>query len=198
MYCSKCGKKLKGDICTNCNREELGNSEYFYEVVNSTSFYVVNLIYFVIGLLLVLIILDKIFNNDLVILFSILISVIATIFNLTTELMLVKAKFPWWGAFVPIYNQIISSKMVFKNGWYFLIPYIPGVLSYISMYLALMNIADLSNIINILSYGVSIIYSLISSYLIGKRFGMNEWLVILFPYITLPIIAFSKKYQYID
>ena len=75
----------------------------------------------------------------------------------------------------------------------FLIPYIPVVFSYISMYLAIMNIADLSNIINILSYGVSIIYSLISSYLIGKRFGMNGWLVILFPYITLPIIAFLKN-----
>lgn len=198
MYCSKCGKKLKGDICTKCNKESIDNSDYFYEVVNSTSFYVVNLIYFVIGLLFVLIIFDKIFNNDIVILFSILISVIATIFNLTTELMLVKARFPWWGAFVPIYNQIISSKMVFKNGWCFLIPYIPVVFAYINVLLVLMNIADLSNVIDILSYGVSIIYSLISSYLIGKRFGMNSWLVILFPYITLPIIAFSRKYQYID
>lgn len=197
MFCSKCGKKLSVDGCPKCNKENVSNSKYFYDIVNSTSFYVVNLIYFTIGFLYCLIVLDKILSNNLVILISIFISIIATIFNLTTELLLVKAKFPWWGAFVPIYNQYLSSKLIFKNGTIFLITYIPTILSFINIYLVLMKIIDLTTIINIINYVIIIVYLILSCYMLGKRFGINIWLVIFFPYIALPIVAFSKKYQYI-
>lgn len=199
MYCSKCGKKINEGKCDNCNKQ-YQNNEYLINIVNSTSFYVVNLIYFVLGFSIMFITFDMISDLDiLVVTLSIILSIVAIFYNIANQLLFVKAKLPWWGVYIPFYSAYLASKLSFKNGWYFLIPFIPIILAIINVYLVVyMNINNFTTIVNIISYLVPFIYTVISSYMLGKRFGMNGWLIIFFSYITLPIIAFSKVYQYKD
>ena len=51
MYCVNCGNKLEDNVCKNCESIK-DNNEYFNKVVNSASFFIVNLIYFIIGFVL--------------------------------------------------------------------------------------------------------------------------------------------------
>lgn len=97
------------------------------------------------------------------------VSAIVFIINYSMQVVYIKAGEPWWGYFVPFYSNYLLYKIAFGNGWIFLTLFLPIIGG---------------------------IFSLIALYNLGKKFYKNGWLMILFPFVMIPIIAFDKKIEY--
>lgn len=91
---------------------------------------------------------------------------------LTMWKMYRKAGKPGWAAIVPIYNYVVLLEIVGRPLWWIILTFIPIVNIYVSLVVAL----DLAK-----SFGRS------------TAFGVGNFLV---PFITYPILAFSKRTQY--
>ena len=85
------------------------------------------------------------------------------------ELLFMKADKPWWGALVPIYNFYLLCKIVLSNGFFLILFFIPVI---------------------------GIIMLFILFYNIGRSYGKNPWLTLLFGPIALPFLAFSNTTNY--
>lgn len=88
---------------------------------------------------------------------------------LTNISIYMKGGYSGFVPFIPFYGQYAYFDIALGNGWLFLITLIPVV---------------------------GVIYALYTSYKIGKTFGKSGWLTLLFPFIMLPIIAFSDRAVY--
>lgn len=107
--------------------------------------------------------------------------------------MLKKANIPWWGFFIPWYNVYLLSKLAFKDGWIFLIIFLPVGLPIIYV---LLGIKSLITFLVKLQEIIMFIYSLAFTFCLGKSFGRNGLITILFSFVVIPTIALSKKYKY--
>lgn len=84
-----------------------------------------------------------------------------------------KANKPGWAAIVPVYNFVVLLEIVGRPIWWILLTFVPLVNIYVAIVVAL----DLAK-----SFGKSI------------GFGVANFLV---PFITYPILAFSKNARYV-
>ena len=94
---------------------------------------------------------------------------IGFILNYSIQAMYIKAGEPWWGYYVPLYNNYIMFKIAMGNGWIFLTSLIPIV---------------------------GFIIALIALYNLGKKFYKSGWLTLFFPFIMIPIIGLGKNSEY--
>jgi len=195
MYCSKCGKQLLNGKCNDC---EIKNN-HIKEITSSVSFYIVNLIYVVLMFSLQFISLSNIINNSIVnIILSLIYIIISYMFIISIEIIFIKAKLPWYGTFIPIYGEYLMCKLCFKKGYIYLIPILTYILILLELFLQMFGYLEFNILLFFICYLILIIYSCFVLYNIGKRFGMSGWVTLFFIYITLPILAFSKDYQYKD
>lgn len=81
------------------------------------------------------------------------------------EKMYMKMNKRWWSSLIPIYNYFILSKSIFNSALYGLLLFVPIV---------------------------NIIYNIILFYKLGKKFGKNGILTVLFPFIMIPVIGFGE------
>lgn len=88
---------------------------------------------------------------------------------LTTISIYMKGGYSGFSPFIPFYGQYAYFDIALGNGWLFLISFIPIV---------------------------GLFYSFYVSFKIGKAFGKSGWLTLFFPFIMLPIIAFSDRAVY--
>lgn len=95
--------------------------------------------------------------------------VITFILNYSMQALYIKAGEPWWGYYVPIYNNYIMFKISMGSGWLFLTMLIPIVGG---------------------------IFGLMSLYHLGRKFYKNGWLTLFFPFIMIPIIGLDKNSEY--
>lgn len=91
--------------------------------------------------------------------------VVAFIYNYAMQGIYIKAKENWWSYFVPIYSQLVFFEISMGAGWWFILMLIPGV---------------------------NIIVMFMSLYRLGKKFGKNGWLTMLFPFIMIPVIGLGS------
>lgn len=92
-------------------------------------------------------------------------------FIILTDISLyMKGGYSGFTPFIPFYGQYAYFDIVFGKGWLFLISLIPIVGTF---------------------------YSLYSLYKLGKAFGKSGIVTLLFPFIILPIIAFSDRSVYV-
>ena len=73
--------------------------------------------------------------------------------------------YSWWKALIPIYNVMLISKKVFDN-----------------MFLGLIIIVPI----------IGQIYLLVLMYKLAIKFNRNGLLMVLFPFIMIPLISFSE------
>ena len=92
---------------------------------------------------------------------------------LTMWKMYRKANKPGWAAIVPVYNYVVLLEMIGRPIWWIILTFIPIVNIYVSLVVAL----DLAK-----SFGKS------------TGFGVANFFV---PFITYPILAFSKGVRYV-
>lgn len=81
------------------------------------------------------------------------------------ELLFIKMGYSWWKALIPIYNVMLISKKVFDN-----------------MFLGLIIIVPI----------IGQIYLLVLMYKLATKFNRNGLLMVLFPFIMIPLISFSE------
>lgn len=81
------------------------------------------------------------------------------------ELLFIKMGYSWWKALIPIYNVMLISRKVFDN-----------------LFLGLLIIVPI----------VGQIYLLVLMYKLATKFNRNGLLMVLFPFIMIPLISFSE------
>lgn len=91
-------------------------------------------------------------------------------FILTNISVYMKGGYSGFVSFIPFYSQYAYFDIVFGKGWLFLISFIPVV---------------------------GVFYMFYVLYKTGKVFGKSGWFTLFFPFIMLPIIAFSDKSVYV-
>ena len=122
------------------------------------------------------------------IIFTIIALIIFIIELIATYKLYKKAGYKGWEAFIPFYNNWILIKIAELNEWYYL-----GLLS--PTIFSILNIEKLE-IISSLIYLTTTIFIY---YNISKKFNKDLFftiLMIIFPYIMIPILAFSKNNTY--
>ncbi len=86
------------------------------------------------------------------------------IYVISFEIIFMKANQRWWLVFVPIYNLVILSKIVFDRGWLTILFFVPVV---------------------------NVLYLLAIFYKLGKLFDKSPIFTMLLSLIYLPVIAFG-------
>lgn len=224
IVCKKCGEKMEISqrCCLKCgtlnpenpnnynllgieNNETLtlDDNRINKKSTNKFLFIVVNIIFF--ALLTIPILLLNLLDDFLKInVFLILLYITIIYFQfISLQKLFIKANLPWWGLFIPVYNTYLFFVLAFGNekkvAKIFIISLVASFLIYflyIIIYIVLGS--DIKFLINIVSYITSVLTLLVTilSFLnLGRRFNMPRILVLLFPEITIPIMAFNKKYQ---
>lgn len=85
------------------------------------------------------------------------------------ELIFMKANKQWWKALIPFYNLYLLCKIVLSNGFLFILFFVPVI---------------------------GVIMFFIFFYKLGKAYGKNPWLTLLFGPISLPFLALSNTTNY--
>lgn len=88
---------------------------------------------------------------------------------ITNMAVYMKGGYSGFSLFVPFYSLYAFCDVALGNGWLFLITLIPIV---------------------------GVVFLLYAFYKLGKFFGKSGWLTLFFPFIMLPVIAFSDKAIY--
>lgn len=91
-------------------------------------------------------------------------------YNYSMQVIYMKAGKEWWSYWIPLYNLYIYYEITMGNGWFFFLSFFPVI---------------------------GIIVSIISSYQLGKKFGRSGWFTLLLAPIAIPVIAFSRKNNYL-
>lgn len=208
IYCSRCGSELNKNArycikCGNINyshpenqnmkKFEKKNQEYIYQVgqgqiINSKDSrgvifnpsntgnqklcYLFNSLIFVLVLVIYALIIlmgsNFIFDEFVKSSFSVVCIIFSIIYLYVAslEIIFMKTNNPWWAALIPFYNIWIFSKITLKDPRLAILYLIPGV--------------------NVVLY-------LYSMYNLGKKFGSNPKLTVIFFFLYLPIIAFKQN-----
>ena len=115
------------------------------------------------------------------------------IYLVSIQLILVKAGEHWWSLFIPVYDIYVLNRVIFGNGWMFLSLAIVPILMYLStMAGAILFIPVLMGLEAI----VALVYVIVGVNRFSNSFGVNSLLVFFFPFIMIPLIAFSRRYTY--
>lgn len=83
--------------------------------------------------------------------------------------ILIKVGENWWSFFIPFYSSYVYYKVTLRNGWLFLLSFIPII---------------------------GIIVSIIAAFQLGVKFYRSGWLTLFFPFIMIPIIGFDSNAVY--
>lgn len=205
IFCAKCGSEMKKNArycmkCGNLNYDHpdnehmkkiamksFTNGEFISGVsldgtmknqssgISSTKIcLIVNLCLYFLPLIAFIILLIPTFSSDVSL--SLLtcfgyavICAVCFLYSYSIQLIFIKSGEPWWGYYIPFYNNYLLYKVTLDNGWLFLTLCVP----------------ILGSIISIL-----MLYNL------GTRFYKSGLLTIFFPWIMIPIIAFSGNTEY--
>ena len=128
---------------------------------------------------------------------NIIILIIATLatmfYSVSFQVLFFKAGLPWWGYYVPLYNFYLYNKLVFRNGWYFISLFIIPILALLSM---LAGAKDFLPVLGYLEIALAGYYLIAGGYRLGTNFTANGFLTLFFPFIMIPLMAFSKSYKY--
>ena len=116
-----------------------------------------NLICYVIEILCAVMITMFYTNNEMSFFYLALIIIFLTFFNYSFigfQLCFMKANLPWWSVFIPFYNLYNWFLLTFKNGWLFLIIFIPiiGQMFLLFSYFNFGKKFDRSGIISVLFF----------------------------------------------
>lgn len=85
------------------------------------------------------------------------------------QLLLMRANKAWWKALIPVYNLYVLYDITMDHGWLFLLTFVPIV---------------------------GIVSTLVLLYRLGKVYGKNPWLTLLFSFIMIPVIGFDSTTNY--
>ncbi len=187
-YCMKCGnlnynhpdnQKMKNYAPNEQKTYQVGSgkitpntaftansSEYATNTGNKKLFLIINILWFLLtygGSLLLGFL--HIINFGVVALIFITLSLF-NIYFISLEIINMKANKPWWGAIIPIYNNLLLAEIAFGKMIYVIFYFIPIV---------------------------NFIFILITFYQLGKKFNKNPILTMLFNILMLPIIAFGAS-----
>ena len=94
---------------------------------------------------------------------------IITFYVLVSISIYMKGGYSGFTPLIPFYGQYAFSDITLGNGWLFLLLFVPVV---------------------------NVVYLCYASYQLGKVFGKGGWLTLFFPFIMLPIIAYSDEAIY--
>lgn len=133
--------------------------------------------------------------------YNILLLVFSLMFDtyvLSLEVILKKSGLSWWGIFIPLYNFYLLFKLIFGNGYLFIISIIPLlVFWYAYDFLSFVPpLVDITTFLKLGSMAAIVIEFMVIFFMIGKRFGRSGIITMLFSYVIIPSIAFNKKYTY--
>lgn len=204
MKCTKCNNEYE-NFYTNCPKCGCINSMYIQNISQNVNdlpsnnvlkkntieiilFVFLNIISFA---FLVFLFMKR---SNLNLIFSIIFSVILEFYFICLQFLLKRAYLPWWCIFIPFVNSWLLCKLAFKNGSLSLIPIVLFFLSLLSFYL---NVALFYFIFVRLLTICVILYPPFFLFFLGKSFGRSGILTLLFSFVIIPTIAFSKKYKYI-
>ncbi len=176
--------------------EKIGANKVTFIVVNSVVFAL--LVMFM--LLLQLLIGSSFVRSSVLALFSIATSYFQFI---SLQKLCIKANLHWWGLFIPVYNIYLFFVLAFGNenkvAKVFVISIVTSFLInvlYNIIYMALGSSSEfLINVISYVTLALVLSITILTFLNLGRRFNMTRILVLLFPLITIPIMAFDKKYQ---
>ncbi len=209
MFCNNCGLEISKDdrSCFNCGAVNIHNKENEEFLTNASKVKVkekydgkLNVPYLIVNLILfsILLLFDLLFIKFIPFLYSALGITIAYFYFFSYQKLLIKAALPWWGVFIPIYNIYLWYKLTFDSGVMFtLLQFLIPLFILVTMPLFVM--LDMYKVTQIL-YALYLLYtsviSILSLYLLGKNFGRSGILTILFFYVIIPSVAFSKQFKY--
>ena len=91
---------------------------------------------------------------------------VAFLYVYSMELIFMKMNEKWWYLLIPYYNSFVLAKKVLGSGWLSLLTFVPGV---------------------------SLIYGLVLTYVLGVKFGYNGFLFVILSFIYIPICAFGTS-----
>lgn len=212
--CPFCGFKVNksNNMCMHCGRV-LGNAlnqksvlsvdqiapsnRIEYEDVknnNPKPIYIVTIIVFVLALIGTFfgssLISSDIISSSLLLVIAIPSLIFSLFYLLTEQLLLLKAGLPWWGVYIPVYNIFLFSKLMTNRYLYILKPL------YAVIALVILNIF-LAQSIMLYFYCVAglslLLLWIVMVAKMSERFNVKFILLLLFPFIMLPIMAFSKR-----
>lgn len=198
--CMHCGKVLKNAM----ESKNVLNPDYAITHTKEDNGEVINgnpgPIYGVTTILLILSIigtclLSSSINNELIsksmlLLITIPSLIVSFFYTLIWELLLFKANLPWWGMFIPGYNIFLLSKLMTNRYGYILkIIYPSIVIAGLEFLLAqsVMTYFYLLSGVYLLVLWICMVAKM------SERFNVNFALLLFFPWIMLPIMAFSKR-----
>lgn len=146
--------------------EKNGNTVVGHSMGSRVSFIITNILIFiglfVLAFLLYPVISKNLFNPFSYVYFSVIAISIIQLFIISNEIMFMKSDNPWWAPFIPFYNVYVLYKKVMKVSFiWFFVPI------------------------------VGLIMLFIMNYRLGKAFGHNGILFILFYPIMVFVIAFG-------
>lgn len=209
--CLKCGT-LNPENPNNYNLLGIENNEILTlddnkinkKSTNKVLFIVVNIIFFAL-LTIPVLLLNLLDNNAFKINVSLILLYITIIYFqfISLQKLCIKANLPWWGLFIPIYNIYLFFVLAFGNekkvAKIFIISLVViFLINFLHIIIYMVLGSDSKFLNNIVSYVTSVLtlsVSILSFLNLGRRFNMPRILVLLFPEITIPIMAFDKKYQ---
>ena len=96
----------------------------------------------------------------------VIICTLLAFFGYACALLFMKCNKPWWASFIPIYNIMVLSDIVFGKPIVGLVSFIPGI---------------------------NLLFFLILFYRLGTMFRTSGFLMVLFPYIMIPVVAFGHS-----
>lgn len=206
IYCSRCGSEMKNTSrccmkCGNINPDHPSNKnvvKYFKDdqsdnigfnkgnYINSTDYISVsnlkslilnlkvcfffNIILFILTMIFFVGLYYSEYGNFSEILSSniwiiLIIVPLFFIYSYAYQLLFVKMGYSWWKSFIPIYNFMLISKRLFNNELLGLLTLVPFV---------------------------GQIFIIVIMYRLATKFGRSGLLMILFPYVMIPIISYSE------
>lgn len=202
ISCPRCGEPMKSSqrCCIKCgalNPEHPDNvsmQQYIYNERNVTSgnnvfisqevnnyegdkknrqkniCFIVNLILHLVLVFFVILYAQNTMEIKIAVITSLFTVGLTFMYNYAMQVIYMKAGKNWWSYWIPLYNYYIYYEITMENGWFCLLSFVPIV---------------------------GFIVSIISSYQLGKRFGKSGWFTLLLAPIAIPVIAFSKKINYL-
>ena len=153
--------------------------------------YIFNLLLFFLAIFLETVLVHSFigdYNKEMLSLWSLVTVGVSFAFLMSVSLQIIymKANKPWWFVFIPILNyftyfQIACEKWI--TGLYFII--FSGLITF------LLQMNKFTMLLALIGYILLFLYFLKIQFSLAKKFSVSAILVILFPFIMFPVIAFG-------
>lgn len=150
--------------------QEVNNYEEDNKSKQKNICFIVNLILHLVLALFIIFFVQNTMEMKIAVITSLFAVGLTFVYSYAMQVIFMKADKNWWSYWIPLYNYYIYYEITMENGWFCLLSFVPIV---------------------------GFIVSIISSYQLGKRFGKSGWFTLLLAPIAIPVIAFSKKINYL-